>query len=111
MPALSWSIHHLMLRRAHKNQKRVALQLLALSGVVRPGHVELRYTALIGSTAFHAQRMTCPEPLIQSLPFLSWAHTISFHLQPTWQWMISLGMTLVRAGKRRDTTDEPARSN
>lgn len=43
MHNLSLSIHHLIPGSERKNQKRAALQLLALSGVVRPSHVELRY--------------------------------------------------------------------
>jgi hypothetical protein len=39
-------IHPLKLRGAHNQQKRAVLQLLAASGVVRPGHVEIRYPTL-----------------------------------------------------------------
>ena len=43
MHVLSSPIQYIKLRRAHKKQKRTALHMLALSGVVRPSHVELRY--------------------------------------------------------------------
>jgi hypothetical protein len=36
----------LTLRGADNQQKRTVLQLLAASGVVRPGHVEIRYPTL-----------------------------------------------------------------
>ena len=39
-------MHPLTLRGADTQQKRTVLQLLAASGVVRPGHVELRYPTL-----------------------------------------------------------------
>ena len=44
MYILSSSIQRLLHYRAGKKQKRTALQLLALSGVIRPSHEELRYT-------------------------------------------------------------------
>jgi hypothetical protein len=40
-------IHHFQAYIDRKRQKRKALQMLALSGVVRPSHVELRYTTPI----------------------------------------------------------------
>ena len=42
MHALSSPIQYIKLHRAHKKQKRTALHMLALSGVVRPSQVELR---------------------------------------------------------------------
>ena len=41
MHTRSFSIHQRMPRSVRKDQKRTALQLLALSGVVRPSDVEL----------------------------------------------------------------------
>jgi hypothetical protein len=62
MHVLSSLIHYLTLRRARTKQTRTALHMLALSGVVRPGHVELRYaTPLASMTAFRAQP-TAIEP-------------------------------------------------
>ena len=43
MHVLSSLIQYTKLRRARKEQKRTALHMLAASGVVRLGHVELRY--------------------------------------------------------------------
>ena len=43
MHVLPSQMHYLALRGAHNKQKRTALQMLALSGVVRPSHVELRF--------------------------------------------------------------------
>jgi hypothetical protein len=43
MPLFSALIHYVKLRGAHNRQKRTALLMLALSGVIRPSHVELRY--------------------------------------------------------------------
>jgi hypothetical protein len=40
-------LHHFQAYIDRKRQKRKALQMLALSGVVRPSHVELRYTTPI----------------------------------------------------------------
>lgn len=59
MYILSSSIQHLLHYRARKNQKRTALQLLALSGVVRPGHEELRYAIpTVSRTAFRGEART-----------------------------------------------------
>jgi hypothetical protein len=69
MHTRSFSIHQRMPRSVRKDQKRTALQLLALSGVVRPSDVELRYSTWLRSW----------EP-------------ITFHLKQIWQWVSSLGM-------------------
>ncbi len=42
MPLARWRIY-----RERARHKRKVLQMLALSGVVRPSHIELRYTAPI----------------------------------------------------------------
>ena len=43
MHLLSSLIHYTKLRKVRKNQKRIALHMLAASGVVRPSHVEIRF--------------------------------------------------------------------
>jgi hypothetical protein len=94
MHAFSFSNHRLMPRRERKNQKQAALQLLALSGVIRPGHVELRYpTSLISRTPNHAQRVTSQHPLIQPFPLRSLERNIGLHLKQIWHRVRSLGMT------------------
>ena len=56
MHVLSSPIQYIKLRRAHRKQKRTALHMLAVSGVVRPSHVELRYaTPIARSAAFRRQ--------------------------------------------------------
>ena len=68
MHLLSSSIRYIRLRRAHKKQKRIALHMLAVSGVVRPSHIELRYEAPIvnmmsvshGHAALSGQPLTHP---------------------------------------------------
>ena len=44
MHVLSSLIHYIKLRRTRNKQLRTALHMMAASGVVRPSHVELRYT-------------------------------------------------------------------
>ena len=39
-------MNYLTFRGAHNQQKRTALHLLAASGVVRPGNIEIRYPTL-----------------------------------------------------------------
>lgn len=41
---IRWPFHHLQTCVDRKRKKRKSLQMLALSGAVRPSHVELRYT-------------------------------------------------------------------
>jgi hypothetical protein len=70
MDVLSFPIQYIILRRAHKKQKRTALHMLALSGVVRPSHVELRYaTPIARITAFRAQPTAIEHPQTQPIPF------------------------------------------
>lgn len=58
---LAWS----QIERARAKQKRKALQMLALSGVVRPGHIEPRYSVpLLKLKAFsHAPTSAASVPL------------------------------------------------
>ena len=47
MDVITSLIQYMKLRRVESNQKRqkqTVLHMLAASGVVRPGHIELRYT-------------------------------------------------------------------
>ena len=88
MRVLSSLIQYITLRRARKKQKRSALHMLALSGVVRPSHVELRYATPIASmTAFRAQPTALEHPQIQPIPWRSWQHNITLHMKQTWQWV------------------------
>lgn len=58
---LAWS----QIERARAKQKRKALQMLALSGVVRPGHIEPRYSVpLLKLKGFsHAPTSVASVPL------------------------------------------------
>ncbi len=103
MYILSFLIRDIEMRKQRTQQKRIALQLLTFSGVVRPGHVELRYpTTLIGRTAYHPQRITSQHPLIQPFPLRSWERTIALHLKQTWHWVSSLGMASQRPAAGRN---------
>lgn len=105
MHNLSLSIHHLIPGSERKNQKRAALQLLALSGVVRPSHVELRYP-----TPPRQQNRLPRAARYESIsadPTVSFAVMgthIVFHLKQIWQWVNSLGMTQ-REGRKAGRND------
>ena len=100
MHVLSSPIQYITLRRAHKKQKRTALHMLALSGVVRPSHVEIRYAAPIASiTASRAQPTAMGHPLSHPLPLQSWNHNITLNMNQTWQWTRSLSSTIVHLVK------------
>ena len=87
MHGLSSPIQYIKLRRAHKKQKRTALHMLALSGVVRPSHVELRYATRGASiTAFRAQPTARGDLQTHPVPLPSWDHNITLNMKQTQQW-------------------------
>ena len=91
MHVLSTKIQYMRLRRARMKQTRTALHLLALSGVVRPSHVELRYTTPVANTtALRTQAHATEHPLIQPVPLPSWEHKATLDMNQTWQWVRSL---------------------
>ena len=101
MHVLSSPIQYIKLCRAHKKQKRTALHMLALSGVVRPSHVELRYATPIASiTAFRAQPTAIEHPQTQPIPSQPWDHNITLNMKQTWQWARSLSSVLIQLAKK-----------
>ena len=101
MHVLSSQIHYMKLRRAHTKQKRTALHMLALSGVVRPSHVELRYATPIASiTAFRAHPPAIEHPQTQPIPLRSWDHNITLNMKQTRQWARSLSSAFVQLAKK-----------
>jgi len=101
MHILSTQIQYMRLRRARMKQTRTALHMLALSGVVRPSHVELRYTTPVANTtAFRAQAPTDENPLIQPVPLPSWEHRTSRDMNQTWQWVRSLPSAFVHLASK-----------
>jgi len=95
MHILSSPFHYMRLRRLRERQKRMALHMLALSGVVRPGHVELRYsTSIARISAFRSQASGMNNQQGQPLSLQSPANT------QTWQWARSLWSTLVNLAKK-----------
>ena len=101
MHVLSSPIQYIKLCRAHKKQKRTALHMLALSGVVRPSHVELRYATPIASiTAFRAQPTAIEHPQTQPIPSQPWDHNISLNMKQTRQWTRGLSSAIVQFAKK-----------
>jgi len=101
MYVLSSPIRYIKLRRAHKKQKRTALHMLALSGVVRPSHVELRYATPIASiTAFRTQPTEMEHPQILPIPSQSWDHMITLNMKQTGQWARSFSSSLVQLARK-----------
>jgi hypothetical protein len=101
MHVLSSPIQYIKLHRAHKKQKRTALHMLALSGVVRPSHVELRYATPIASiTGFRAQPTAIGDPQTHPIPLPSWDHNTTFNMKRTGQWACSLSSSLVQLAKK-----------
>jgi hypothetical protein len=101
MHVLSYPVQYIKLRRTHKKQKRTALHMLALSGVVRPSHIELRYATPIASiTAFRAQPTAIGDPQTHPVPSPSWDHNTTFNMKQTRQLACSLSSSLVQLAKK-----------
>ena len=101
MHVLSSPIQYIKLRRAHKKRKRNVLHMLALSGVVRPSHVELRYASRVANvTAFRAQPASSEDPQTHPVPLPSWDHNIMINTKQTRQWARSLSSSLVQLANK-----------
>ena len=101
MHSLSSPIQYMKLRRAHKKQKRTALHMLALSGAVRPSHVEIRYaTPIANITTSRTQPTAMGHPLTHPLPLRSWNYNITLNMNQTWQWARSLSSTIVHLAEK-----------
>jgi hypothetical protein len=101
MHVLSSPIQYIKLRRVHKKQKRTALHMLALSGAVRPSHVELRYAAPNASiTASRAQPTVVGYPQTYPVPLRSWDHDTTLSMKQTLQRARSLSSSLVQLAKK-----------
>jgi hypothetical protein len=91
------SFHCIMARRSRAKQKRNALHLMTLSGVIRPSHIELRYgTRTTGFPAL-GRHFTATETAHSAshAPALSWYHDIQIGTKQIWQWMrIPLGSVM-----------------
>src|SRR6476660_2149077 len=102
MHVLSSPIDYLKSRRAYKKQKRTALHMLAVSGVVRPGHVELRYATPIASiTAFRVQPTAIKHPQTQAIPSQPENCTITLTTKQTRQWARNLSSAIVQLANKQ----------
>jgi hypothetical protein len=97
---LSSPIQYIRLRRTHKKQKRTALHMLAVSGVVRPSHVELRYSTTIPSMTAFRRQPTAIEHQTHPLPLPSWDHNTTHNIKQKGQWARSLSSSLVQLAKK-----------
>ena len=101
MDVISSPIHYIKSRRAYTKQKRTALHMLALSGVVRPGHVELRYATPIASiTAFRAQPAAHKNLQAQPIPSQPENCTITLNIKQTRQWTRNLTSAIVQLANK-----------
>ena len=101
MRILSSPIQFIKLRSAHKKQKRTALHMLALSGVVRPSHVELRYAApTAGIAAFRTQPTAIGNQQTHPVPLPSWDCNTTFNMKQTRQWARSFSSSFVQFAKK-----------
>lgn len=101
MHVLSSPIHYIKSRRAYMKQKRTALHMLALSGVVRPGHVELRYaTAIASITAFRGQPAAIKHPQTQAIPSQPENRNVALDIKQARQWTRNLSSVIVQLANK-----------
>jgi len=101
MHVFSSQIHYMNLRRARSKQKRTALHMLALSGVVRPSHVEPHYAIPIaGMTASRARPTAIGYQQTHPIPLRSWDHNTTLNMKQTLHWARSLLSPLVQLAKK-----------
>lgn len=101
MHVLSSPIQYIKLRRTHKNQKRTALHMLAVSGVVRPSHIELRYaTPITRSAAFRVQSTAIGHQQTHPIPLPSWDHNTALTMKQTRRWGRSLSDAIVQFARK-----------
>jgi hypothetical protein len=94
-------IHYIKSRRAYFNQKRTALHMLALSGVVRPSHIELRYaTSITSLTRFRTQPTAINHPQISPIPLQSDSRNVALNIKQARQWTRYLSSVLVQFAKQ-----------
>ena len=101
MHLLSSSIRYIKLRRAHKKKKRIALHMLAVSGVVRPSHTELRYEApIVNMTSVsHGHAALSAQPLTHPLLLPSWDHNTTPNVEQTTQLGRSFSSAIIQLAK------------
>jgi len=86
MSVLSSLIHYMKWRRVPTKQKRTALQMLVVSGVVRASHVELHYaTPFPRITAFRTQPTATLRATSRETPSLSSMRVAGGEAHPTVQ--------------------------
>jgi hypothetical protein len=101
MHVFSSPIQYIKLRRTHTQQKRTALHMLAVSGVVRPSHIELRYAPPITRSAtFRAQSTAIRHQQTHPIPLPSWDRNTALTMEQTRQWARSLSSSLVQLAKK-----------
>ena len=83
-------LHSIKTSRARATQKRNALHMMALSGVIRPSHIELRYGTPLTSLPALWQSATTKTPLtIEHASRSTRLHEIQAGSKQFWQWIRS----------------------
>ncbi|MCX5720868.1 MAG: hypothetical protein NT179_02405 [Nitrospirae bacterium] len=101
MHVISSKIHDLKLRHARTKQKRAALHMLTLSGVIRPSHSELRYEApLARMTALDSESTSLQHSQTLAIPLPLWEQDLTTSLTTTWHYIGNLSSSLVQLAKK-----------
>ena len=101
MHPLASPLQYLQLHRARKKQKQTAMHMLAVSGVVRLSHVELRYmTPPTGKTGFRTRPPSTGDPQTHPIPLPSWDHNPTLNMKRTRQWAQNLSSSFLQFAKK-----------
>lgn len=101
MHVISSKIYDLKLRSARTKQKRAALHMLTLSGVIRPSHAELRYeTPLASMMATNTESTPLEQAQAQPIPVPLWEQDLTTSITTTWHYIGSLSSSLVQLAKK-----------
>ena len=100
MNVLLYPIHSMEAHRIRRKQTRTALQMLTVSGVIRPGHVELRYgTPIISVSSLRTTASAYKSPIANHLPSAQeQAHAESATLLA--QWVCTLPTTIANLARK-----------
>lgn len=101
MHVLSSPVQYIKRYRARRQQTETALQMLSLSGVLRPGHVELRYAVPLASiSAFRMQSPAIQHPTKVPAQQEACGRIVTPTMKQAGQWAQSLSSALITLAKK-----------
>jgi hypothetical protein len=103
MRMLTSPFHYIKTQRARRKQVRKALQMLSVSGVVRPGHIERRYFAQatqVDALYRQVERPVAVSPAQPSQdPIPLWQREVKIDLSRIRHWVGALRPARLQVGQ------------